>query len=223
MLKERTASAATLGIYAEVNGKLDKLINQADHEAFDLAMACVLANGRSGDAVAMFIVAPSSTAKTEIIQAMTGVSWAHLQSQLTPKTFASGLRKSGFGKDPSLLTKFSDQGITCLINKEFTTVLNISPSDRDEILSQMREIMDGRFIKDFGNGAHVDWEGKLGMLVGVTPIIDRYWAAQTNMGDRWVWVRQHSATTVEERMETALAALQTDDDAAELRKGLKTL
>jgi hypothetical protein len=40
----------------------------------------------------------------------------------------------------------------------------------------MASLYDGAYSKDFGNGKHVEWHGKVGLLAGVTPVIDREYA-----------------------------------------------
>jgi len=47
---------------------------------------------------------------------------------------------------------------------------------RKEILSQLREIADGYYRKTFETGEEVTWEGKLSIIAGVTPAIERYYA-----------------------------------------------
>src|SRR5438046_1578624 len=73
--------------------------------------------------------------------------------------------------------------------KDFTTVLTLHRDKRGEILAQLREIYDGHYRKEFGNGKVVDWTGKIGLIAGVTPIIDTYHAVNQVLGERFVCFR----------------------------------
>jgi hypothetical protein len=207
--------------YANVHESLGKLLKDPDDEAFDLAAACVLANGREGDAAALFLVAPPSTGKTEIVNAMSDVPWAYEQTSMTPQTFASGMKVTAGGKNPSLLKRLTAKNQTCLLNKEFTTVMEMRQSDRDSVISTLREIMDGSLTKDFGTGDRVDWHGKLGLLAAVTPEIEKRWAIQTSLGARWVWVRLKIPESISDRTGIAYAAIEADETTKLLRAELK--
>jgi hypothetical protein len=217
----QTAVTPQLSGYEMVHKSFDQLIHSADHEALDLAMACVLANGRDGDALAMFLVAPASTGKTEIINAMRDTAWTYELTSLTPQTLASGFSGGDGSPDASLLNRLKSQKKFCLLNKEFATILTMRQTDRDAILGQLREVLDGSVNKTFGTGKEVGWKGKLGILAGVTPQIDKTWSVQTSLGDRWMWVRVNSPEGTEERVETALAAIDADQASDDLRTSLR--
>ncbi|MDG0867415.1 MarR family transcriptional regulator [Candidatus Lucifugimonas marina] len=207
-------------LYVDAHGAIDALLKDADHEAFDLAAACVLANGREGDATAVVLVAPPSTSKTEMVNAFSGVKWTYEQTSMTAQTFVSGW-KSGSSTDPSLLARLEKKGKTCLLNKEFTTVMEMRQSERDTVLAHIREVMDGSLSKDFGTGKTVSWSGKLGLLAAITPAIEIRWGAHTSLGARWVWVRIETPSDAESRVEIAIAAIESDDSAKVLRRELK--
>ena len=59
--------------------------------------------------------------------------------------------------------------------KDLTTVLSMHHEARSQIISQLREVADGRTEKAFGNGLYLEWEGKLGLVAGVTPIMFDTW------------------------------------------------
>jgi hypothetical protein len=52
-------------------------------------------------------------------------------------------------------------------------VLSMHREARAQIIGQLREVFDGRTEKSFGNGLRIEWEGKFGIVAGVTPIIAR--------------------------------------------------
>ena len=60
---------------------------------------------------------------------------------------------------------------------------------RQEVLAQLREIYDGRFDKAWGTGKELHWKGRLGLVAGVTPVIDRHHAVMAVLGQRFVQFR----------------------------------
>ena len=70
--------------------------------------------------------------------------------------------------------------------KDLTTVLTMHREARAQIIGQLREVADGKTEKSFGNGLRVEWEGKLGLIAGVTPVIDEQHAFLPVMGERFV-------------------------------------
>jgi hypothetical protein len=73
--------------------------------------------------------------------------------------------------------------------KDLTTVLTMHHEARSQIIGQLREVADGRTEKSFGNGLRLEWEGKLGLIAGVTPIIDEQHAFLSVMGERFLLYR----------------------------------
>ena len=142
-----------------------------DWDALTVTVASVIANRLAGDALWLFLVAPPSGVKTEYISSLNGLSNIHPLSDLTAQTFASGMRAK---KEPSLLSKF-EYG-TVLTLKDFTTILSMHRDKRHEILSQLREIYDGSYTKSWGTGKTLNWKGKVGLIAGVTTIIDTHYS-----------------------------------------------
>lgn len=145
----------------------------------------VIAHRLESDPVWLLVVAPPGATKTEIIRSVHGAPGFYPLSELTPKTFASGLDIQG-GSDPSLLARLTKE---ILVLKDFTTVLEMRREDRQAILAQLREIYDGRYDKAWGTGRELRWEGHLGFLGGVTPIIDKHQGAMSVLGERFVLFR----------------------------------
>jgi hypothetical protein len=113
------------------------------------------------------------------------------------QTFASGFQVRG-KEQPSLLTRLDGRILTL---KDFTTILTMHRDKRSEILAQLREIYDGAYRKEFGNGVVVDWTGKVGLIAGVTPIIDTHYTVNQVLGERFLLYRMpaDSAVTVARR------------------------
>jgi hypothetical protein len=158
------------------------------YDLVDIALAVIIANRIEADPLWLFLVAPPSSGKTEIIRSLSDVPDVFLLSTLTPQTFASGFEKKGV--ETSLLPRLSGR---TLVMKDFTTVLTMHRDARGEILAQLREIYDGQFSKQWGNGKALDWSGKVGLLAGVTGVIDREYALGAILGERFLMYRVKSA------------------------------
>ncbi len=158
------------------------------YDLVDLALAGVIANRMDADPLWLFLVAPPSSGKTEMLRALSEVPDVHPLSALTPQTFASGFERKGV--ETSLLPKITGK---TLVMKDFTTVLTLHRDARAEILAQLREIYDGAYRKEWGNGKTLDWRGKVGLLAGVTGVIDRESALTAVLGERFVMYRVPTA------------------------------
>jgi hypothetical protein len=178
------AASGLAAIHDTVSGWL-ALPQQPDRfDGIDLVQAVVIANRISTDPCWLLIVAPPSSAKTELIQAVSSVDDVYPLSSLTPQTLASGFQSR---QGPaSLLPKLAGK---VLAMKDFGTVLTLHRESRAAILAQLREVYDGRFVKEWGNGQRLEWAGKVGFLGGVTGIIDEQHAFHAVLGERFVFYR----------------------------------
>jgi hypothetical protein len=62
---------------------------------------------------------------------------------------------------------------------------------RAQVLAALREIYDGSWTRNLGTdgGQTLHWEGKVGLVAGCTPTIDRHHAVMGAMGERFVLLR----------------------------------
>jgi hypothetical protein len=161
-----------------------------DTNVIDIVMATYVANRLDADPLWLFVVGPASSAKTEIISSLDGHHNIFLLSSLTPKTFISGkISDSNKQNRCSLLYRINHK---ILLMKDFTTVLQMRKDHKGEIFSQLREIYDGRYAKAFGTGEAIDWRGKVGLIAGVTPAIDKMMAVNQLLGERFLYLRIHT-------------------------------
>lgn len=189
------------------------LILPDDALVVEVLLGAVVANRMHGDPLWLFIVNPPSGVKTELIRALNEVEDVYPLSSLTSQTFASGY-ESKKKAEPSLLLKL-DRHILTL--KDFTTVLTMHRDKRGEILAQLREIYDGHYRKEFGNGKVVDWTGKVGLIAGVTQVIDTYSSVSQVLGERFVNFRIRSATGAA----VAKRAVNNQGTEDDMRKALR--
>jgi hypothetical protein len=163
-----------------------RFLHLDDENVIDVAMAVYVANKFDADPLWMFFVSPPSTAKTEILMSFDGHPGAKILSTLTPRSLISG-KTALDAKDCSLLPQLSGK---VLMLKDFTSVLALRREDRNEIFSQLREIYDGRYVKAFGNeGQFREWSGKIGLMAGVTPAIDKHMIVNQMLGERMLYYR----------------------------------
>ena len=228
------ASASRLGATPLTYRKAHMLTLKSVHEAFerwlafptdeheyprydlvDIALAVVIANRMEADPLWALIVAPPSSGKTEIIRSLSDVRDVVPLSSLTPQTFASGFERKGV--ETSLLPKITGK---IIVMKDFTTILTMYRDKRAEILAQLREIYDGQFSKEWGNGKSFEWSGKVGLLAGVTGVIDREYALGAILGERFLLYRVKGAPA---RVLARRAILQRSSYEESQRKNLRQI
>lgn len=157
-----------------------------DAAIVDVTAAVAVANRMNGDALWLGVIAPPGSGKTETIASLNGLPEVHPISTLTKNTLLSGKP----GRRNSLLFRMQDDSETLLALKEFTTLLLKRADERDEIIAQMREIYDGKLTKEVGNQEEtIMWEGRLGFIFGVTPVIDNYRSVMALVGERFLYLR----------------------------------
>lgn len=195
----------------ELEAKVGRWLLIRDAALLPVFTGAVLAHRLGGESVWLLIVAPPGATKSELLRTLYGHPSVYPLSELTARTFASGLDSAG--GDPSLLTRLDDQ---ILVLKDLTTVLEMARDERQSIFAQLREIYDGRFDKAWGTGREIHWEGRLGFLAGVTPIIDRHHAALSVLGERFTLLRPITAN----REQLARQALEIADHTEQMRSEL---
>jgi hypothetical protein len=171
-----------------------------DWQALRIVLGTIQAHYlKIGDPAWLFVVAPPGAGKTTLsIMGASGLEQVILLSDVSENTFLSGF----YGhKTPGLLEKIGEtktEGTThttssdlIMLVKDFTTVLSMRREKRGAILSQLREIHDGMFKRDFGTGETKIWCGRATVIAAVTPMLDRYYSIFTSLGERFLQVRWH--------------------------------
>jgi len=199
---------------ADVEEAFGRWLLMPDMSGLRFALAILAGHRIGGDPLWGLLVAPPSGTKTEIVRSLEGVPGVYPLSELTARTFASGLE--GGKRDPSLLPRLSDHILTL---KDFTTVLTMHREERQAILAQLREIYDGRFDKAWGTGKELHWRGRLGFIAGVTPIIDLHHAVHQVLGERFILCRLDQP----DRRTMAVRALQSRGHEEQMREELRCI
>lgn len=202
--------AKQFGTFDKVQEAFGRWLHLQDPYLLEVILAAVLANRLPGDPLWLLVVAAPSSAKTEILRALSKVPFIYPLSSLTAQTFLSGQKGT---KDASLLPRLSNR---VLVMKDFGTVLTLYREARAEIFAQLREIYDGSFSKAYGTGQEKRWEGRVGFVAGVTEAIDSQQTVHSVLGERFLLFRPDS----EERQDIARRALRNAGTEIQMRQEL---
>jgi hypothetical protein len=155
------------------------------------ALGAVAANRLTGDPIWVLLVGPPGCGKSEIIQSFGRLDYVHAASSLTEPALLSGVAKRDHTVDASggLLRDIGDFGIVAL--KDFTSILAMHREPRGQLLAALREVYDGSWTRRLGTdgGKTLHWSGKVGLIGGVTPTVDRHHQVMSSMGERFVMIR----------------------------------
>jgi len=165
---------------------LSKWLYLEDTQAIDIIMATAISICLPGDPVWLFAIAPSGSAKTELLRAFS-TEQIYSISTLTPQTFISGLKGSN---NVDLLPKLNGK---VLIIKDFTSILSKKNEDQTAIFADLREAYDGYLEKSFGSGVGTKrYTSRFGIIAGVTDAIDMYRVVHSQLGERFLKCRLHN-------------------------------
>lgn len=179
--KELIESIIEVKTIEQLEAEFDKVFLLEDRHVVKTVAAFIMANRNGRDPLWLFLVGPSSGGKTELINAMETLPWVHPIDTLTVNTFASGQKRAG--KETSLLLRINNGVLTF---KDFTSILEMNKDARKEIMSQLRGIFDGSFVKRTGTGDDIKWQGKLGLIAAVTSVIHQKQQEFASMGERFI-------------------------------------
>lgn len=162
------------------------------------ALGCIAANYMKGPPVWLMLVSPPSSGKTQIIQSCIPMPFCREAGQAkNSSAFLTHSKSRGLGgmlspplkdEDGNEIGGIGDFGI--LLYTEFSNVLSLGPDQRDEVIAILRQIYDGRVVRQYGmdGGRVLEWEGKCGALGAVTAAIDDN-VLSGDLGERWIYYR----------------------------------
>jgi hypothetical protein len=181
-------------------------------------LGTIAANLLEGDPVWLGLVAPPSSAKTEILNATGMLPDVYQGATLTPASLLSGTARKDRAATASggLLRQMGDFGI--LVLKDFGSILSMRPDSRAEILAALREIYDGSWTRHLGTdgGQTLSWSGKMALIFGVTPALDSHHSIIGAMGERFLLCRLEAA----EKEQVAKALNHRGSSTATMRRDL---
>src|SRR5215472_11844560 len=151
-------------------------------------LGAVAANRLPGIPVWLGLVAPPSSAKTEILNSISTLPFVYQAATVTPAALLSGVPKKQHHKTAvgGLLRQLGSFGIISL--KDFGSVLSMRPDLKTETLAALREIFDNAWTRHLGTegGRTLSWRGKVGLVFGCTGVIDSHYSVIGAMGDRFL-------------------------------------
>jgi hypothetical protein len=167
----------------------DEYLYLPDRGIVEMALAVVVSNRMTGDPFWLLLVGPSSSGKTEVLDALLRLSDIHPVSNFSEAGLLSGssVKEGDTEATGGLLKELGDSGILCF--KDFTTVLSQHGSTRDANLACLREVYDGAYTRRIGTkgGRFLPWTGKAGLIGAVTDAIDTVDMAL--LGPRFLYYR----------------------------------
>jgi hypothetical protein len=165
-----------------------------DLDAVNAVVATAAAERLSGDPLWLLLVSGSGNAKTETVQALSGVGATITSTITSDGALLSGSPKRDKAIDATggLLRTIGPRGL--LVIKDVTSILSMNRDTRGTVLAALREIHDGRWERNVGTdgGRTLSWVGRLAIIGAVTTVWDRAHDVIAAMGDRFVVLRMDS-------------------------------
>lgn len=171
----------------------------------DVIVATAIATRIGGDPIWLMIIGGPSSGKSELCNTLNKIPFVHPVSSMTENTFLSNMRLND-GKEASLLHRIGPKGM--IVMKDYTSILSMRPEKREIIVSQMREIYDGKLVKEAGNGKSEKWEGKINWIGAVTESVYIKEDESAGMGRRTI----NYVMPLQDRRETTLRAKDNNSD-----------
>jgi hypothetical protein len=195
----------------EVTAAYRKWLHLPSDEVLRVMFGCVFANKIQGEPLWMFLVAPPGGSKSELLMSLSKHSMIETTTSITPHTLISGARFNG-NVDPSLLSRLNHR---ILVIKDFTTILTMHYSYRDEIFGVLRDCYDGKTEKVFGTGQKRSYVSHFGILAGVTPKIEEFGSMHQSLGERFLKYRIDTGkktTSEADRIRRALSNINKEEE-----------
>ena len=193
--------------------------DEYDLDVMDAALAAGASERLGGDPLWLLIVSGPGAAKTETAQSLAGAN-AHIISTIASEgALLSASPKRGRAKTATggLLRKIGDRGI--LVIKDFTSILAADRNMRGSVLAALREVYDGRWVRNVGTdgGQTLEWKGRVVIVGAVTTAWDSAHAVVAAMGDRFVTIRIDSNIG---RKQSGMRSIRNTGNEAEMRAEL---
>lgn len=187
-----------------------KWLHLPDDQVLQVMFGAAIANKLQGDPIWLFLVAPPGGSKSELLSSLSKSPLVESTTSLTPHSLVSGAQNSN-GVDPSLLPKLNGR---ILVIKDFTTILSMHYSSRDEIFGVLRDVYDGRTEKVFGTGLKRTYNSHFGIIAGVTPKIEEFGVVHQSLGERFLKYRinmGHKTLSESDRIRRALQNINKEN------------
>lgn len=224
MTSTQTSGGIPSAAWQRLAAVLERNYSSPDLEAARILYSAVAAH-RLTESVPTWplLIAPPGSIKTDLLESLRGLPSVHFVDEITTKTFLSGKvdekgrRRTG---PASLLHRIGPDGI--LVAADFSTY-TADPKTLQVILAQLRRIYDGNYSREFGTDEHLeerDWQGRLTVLAGAVPDVDRHHQLFQKLGERFFRLRWPRAGGIEAGLR---AMRHVPNLAVELRNAAQAL
>jgi hypothetical protein len=190
-----------------------------DLGTLDAMLAAVAAERLPGDPAWLMIISGPGAAKTETVQATSGVGAIVVSTLTSDAALLSGTpRKSrAKGATGGLLRQIGARGILTI--KDVTSILSMNRDLRSTVIGALREIHDGYWTRAIGTdgGQKLEWRGRIVVLGACTTAWDAAHGVVAAMGDRFVTIRSNSKVG---RIASGRRAMRNTGREAEMREQL---
>ncbi|WP_051334653.1 hypothetical protein [Bradyrhizobium sp. Ai1a-2] len=188
-----------------------------DLDVLKAELAVCAAEKLPGDPAWLMIISGSGNAKTETVQATSGLDGVRVVSSISSIGALLSGAKRGRDATGGLLIEIGERGI--LVVKDFTSILTMDRTQRGLVLSAFREIHDGYWVRDVGEGGgrKLTWRGRVVVIAACTTAWDQAHTVIASMGDRFVYIRPDSNVG---RIEGGRCAIGNTGIEANMREGL---
>jgi hypothetical protein len=188
-----------------------------DLDVLDAMLAVCASEKLPGDPAWLLIISGSGNAKTEIVQATSGINARVVStiSSIGALLSASSRKERTKGATGGLLREVGARGLLAI--KDFTSILSTDRNVRTSILAALREIYDGHWVRDVGTdgGRKIEWKGRVVVIGACTTAWDQAHAVVASMGDRFVCIRPDSGIG---RIEGGGHAIRNTGKEVEMRR-----
>jgi hypothetical protein len=194
-----------------------KHLHLPDTAVIDVLFGTIIANRLDGDPLWTFIVAPSGFTKSVFLKSISESKGIHSEDTLSVAALVSGFTAGGV--DFSLLPQLDGKVLNI---KDFTTVLKMNQTSREEIFGMLRSIYDGTFSKRFGNTER-RYTSRFGIIAGVTPAIEIYLTGESALGERFLRYPLKLPRSISAHMEYIEKAIDNIEKEVEIEDYLKDI
>lgn len=177
----------------QVESSASEFMPGCDLRALRILLASYLANLLPGKSIWLMVVGGPSTGKSEMILALEDLPLATKMDHIRRSGLISGTARSQMkaGDPGGLLFELGNKGI--LLFPDMSSLMSMPDKYKRELYGALSRIFDGEYYYQPGNGSkRTYWEGKLGLIGAVTGTIDRQTGFMSEIGQRFLFVRDHS-------------------------------
>lgn len=224
----RKAPSGTAGdLLKSLRRRYEEIYGNHNHLLVDTLLACYIANRLPGEPIWLMVVGAPSSGKTEALGLLANLPHTLQLSTLTEASLLSGSSSREFDAASSggILRRCDPEGI--LLLKDMGSLFSMNRSRRSGLLAALREIYDGSWTRAFGSdgGKVLTWEGKVGLIGGITEEIDRHHTLRVSTGDRYLMYRLRSdpMLSLEAASRAAQCVSRHGEDLIVLRRIVESL